>query len=129
MTATPGRLMFEHVGLAFTSPDRVRALLFESPARNFGSSVPIAGLAYEVDRANGWVQASGQWWWSGRYTVSADAVGTRIVQQTFNLATGPVAVIVPLTVGRGSRSRSRQGLQQVLDRIATELNCRTEILP
>ncbi|MEV5746488.1 hypothetical protein AB0L00_01605 [Actinoallomurus sp. NPDC052308] len=148
-TQRPGALMSAHEGLVEAPIDQVRGAVLAVPTgRLRGAEAPlvlgsmddryvtvsggpstftaaVAGvpLTIEVDRDAGWVQARGQWWWCGRFQVAEHAEGTLVTQQTFNCATGPVARLVPLTVGRGHRANGRGALLRVLEELADRLHC------
>ncbi|GII81802.1 hypothetical protein Sru01_67840 [Sphaerisporangium rufum] len=147
--------MSEHVGLVDLPPGQVRDVVLQvgtgtlreedvplvvgavpgrtvmvtgGPAR-FTARVSGVPLTIEVDRASGWVQARGQWWWCGRLQVEEHPEGALIRRRTYNLATGPIARAVPLTVGRGHRESGREALIGVLDTFERRFGARTRLLP
>lgn len=148
------RALSEHAGIVRCPLDRVRTAVLTVRAGTFsGSELPavlgategsvvITGgperftadvrgtsVVIELDEAAGWVQASGQWWWCGRYEVQPDPAGARVVRRTYNMASGITGRLVPYTVGLGHRRRGRDSLRQVLDELGRRLSCETELLP
>lgn len=149
-------MLSEHRGMVAAPIGRVRDLVLTVPTGEFsGAEVPlvigdqgdrpvvvtggpgafratVAGvpMTIEVDRDAGWVQARGEWWWCGRFSVAEDGSGHTVVcRQTFNCAAGPVGRLVPFTIGRGHRRAGARALRRLLDDLGRRLDCETWLLP
>jgi hypothetical protein len=152
----PGPVLSQHSGVVAAPVRRVRELILAVPTGEFsGAEVPLViggqgdrrvlitggpevfrailtgiPMTIEVDQDAGWVQARGEWWWCGRFSVAEDSSGHTLVrQQTFNCAAGPAGRLVRFTVGRGHRQAGEQALRRLLDDLARRLDCKTWLLP
>ena len=150
----PGGLLSEQLGLASAPVDRVREAVLDVPTGELSGpdlplvlgghsdrTVTVTGgpvtfaarmsgvpLVVEVDRDAGWVEARGEWWWRTRLQAEPHPDGTLLRWSTYNRASGAAGRLVPFTVGRGHRARSRASLLGMLDALSTRLGCETRPL-